>query len=208
MKRMLVPVLLLVLVTIVGADYVKLQPDPDTGEDAYVYANQPNQNFGTDDYLSLQPSSSGGSTAFYIEFTQVDNYLGSTCTDAYLGMEVVSAGSTDTTGFRMGPVSGSWDESTITWNTMPGVHYSDSHSYPTDIGPWVINVQSVVQDWFDGTHDNNGFCFFDNDGPFGESVCCFSSDYQTAGSRPYLEIYYTPASAVEEASWGAVKALD
>lgn len=209
MKRMLVPALLLVLVTIVGADYVKLQPDPDTGEDAYTFQADPDSNHGNESQL-YTGSPSGYAGCIFIDFTALDSYIGATCNDAFLWFYVETPADQDDTGLLLGAVDGDWQEATITWNNMPGVHDSESISYPTQgYNWWGINVQPIVADWLNGTYDNDGFCLYDNSGPSTEHANVFSSDFTgDPDIRPYLELFYTPASAVEEASWGAVKALD
>jgi len=108
--------------------------------------------------------------------------------------------------YLIGPCNAAWDEYTISWNNMPGVFESVQASYPSGTG-WIIYGVSVwVQNWLDGTWSNNGFALFDNDGS-DQYVMSDSSDYTVDPSlRPMLYLEYTPTSAVEEATWGQIKA--
>lgn len=198
---------LLFLAGSAAADYVKLQPDPSTGKDANTNIGDPDGNYG--DNVNLFVASPANSAACtFIDFIALDNYIGNTCDDAYLWLYVETPSSQDDTGLRLGAVDGDWQEMTLTWNNMPGVHDSDSIPYPTQYYTWWgINVQSIVEDWLNGTYDNDGFCFFDNDGPGTESALVYSSDLSNDPDlRPYLELYYSPGTKVEESSWGSIKA--
>jgi hypothetical protein len=190
-----------------ASEYVKLQPDPATGEDAYTISSDPDGNHGDESNLTVA-SPANFACCIFIEFSALDNYIGDNCDDAFLWFHVETASTQDDTGLRLGAVNSDWQEMTITWNTMPGIHDSESIPYPTQSHTWWgINVQSIVADWLNGTYDNDGFCLFDSAGPATERALVYSSDITFDPSlRPYLELYYTPDSSVEEVSWGSIKA--
>ncbi|MBD3371940.1 MAG: DNRLRE domain-containing protein [Candidatus Coatesbacteria bacterium] len=194
---------LLFLAGSAAADYVKLQPDPSTGKDAFINIGDPDGNYGDNVNLCVaSPANSAGCT-----FIALDNYFGNTCDDAYLWFYVETPADQDDTGLLMGAVDGDWQETTIIWNNMPGVHDSESISYPTQgYNWWGINVQPIVEDWLNGTYDNDGFCFFDNSGPGTEGAQVYSSDLSNDPDlRPCLKLYYSPGTEVEESSWGSIK---
>ena len=108
--------------------------------------------------------------------------------------------------YLIGPCDAAWNEDTITWNTMVGVHETNPPSYPSGTGWIMYGVSGWVQNWLDGTWSNNGFALFDNDGSEQYVQSNSSDDITDPSLRPKLYLDYTPASAIEEATWGQIKA--
>jgi hypothetical protein len=101
----------------------------------------------------------------------------------------------------------SWNEATVIWASRPQLGPSVLDYVTTDgvIGWWVFDVAEQVQDWVDGEHVNNGFVLVHTPGCTFPYV--YSSDYTgDPEMRPILRLEYSPRSAVEEISWGEVKA--
>lgn len=103
-------------------------------------------------------------------------------------------------------VSAGWDEMTVTHNTMPGSYTEPETLYSAPmVGSWlVLDVTDYVDYWLAGTRNNYGFM-----------IVSWSMDYggyyinsrESSSNKPKLILDYSGA-AVEEASWGAIKALD
>ncbi len=103
-------------------------------------------------------------------------------------------------------VSAGWDEMTVTQNTMPGSYNEPETLYSAPmVGSWlVLDVTDYVDYWLAGTRNNYGFM-----------IVSWSMDYggyyinsrESSSNKPKLILDYS-GSNVEEASWGAIKALD
>ena len=76
----------------------------------------------------------------------------------------------------------------------------------TDNGWYDFDISQLVQDWLDATYDNYGIVFYGTSGP-GSYQYFYSRDYSVQIDRPYLEVNYTPAGALENTTFGAIKAL-
>ncbi len=198
-----ITLLLLVFVLVAGAATVTLQPDGAVGKDTYTYSHYPGDNYGGSENLHCGTNGSI-SWATFIEFAGLNDsqYQGATVTLALLYLNVYSHGSAGQ--FQVGACSSHWDEYTLTWNNMPAVHESFFANYPSDTGWYILDVTTYVQNWLDGTWTNQGFALYDNDGD--EHASSYSSDYTSDPNlRPALYLEYSGA-AVEEATWGEIKA--
>ena len=102
-------------------------------------------------------------------------------------------------------LSGGWDEMTVTKNNMPGYHCDPELDYAAPmVGSWLIlDVTEFVEDWTDGSRSNNPFLFTTYDYTYGGF---YIISREGGGNQPKLVIVYS-GSAVEETSWGDIKAL-
>jgi len=197
-------VLLLALVLVAGAETVTFQPDAAVGKDTWIYSSEPDTNYGvlphtywghTDDDIVIT----------YIEFTELDEseYQGAAVNNAFLSLYLWSV--TGTGDFEVGACEASWNEDTITWNTYVGIVESFSQPFPADGGWITIEVTDYVQNWLDGTWDNYGFCLY-NSVSLNVHTTAPTSDYTDDPTlRPKLILDYSGA-AIEEATWGEIKA--
>ncbi|MEN8253986.1 MAG: DNRLRE domain-containing protein [Verrucomicrobiota bacterium] len=86
------------------------------------------------------------------------------------------------------PVTNSWNETTLTWNNMPGVDGSLGTISGTTTGVWAsIEVTGLVQDWIDGTLIQNGVRLHHFEDAYFHQVNITSSD-STNSTLPYLAI--------------------
>ena len=173
---------------------VTLQPDAADGKDAYVYEGDPDDNRGTSEQICAS-----GQTYFnrlYIQFDMSGIPSTAIVTSADLGLYYHNNSGGATQG-SVGAhrVTGSWSETTITWNDQPNSASTavDVRSVPAaatnSFRYWYID--DLVQGWIDGSMTNRGVMLKDTDEATGEGYKCFrSSDYATASQHPKLIIYY------------------
>ena len=200
-------VLTLVFLATVLADTAVFQPGSSVGCDAVCVMKFPDTNYGWNEDLLFgnSPAEDANAWASFIRFTELNDaqYQGATVNTAFLyvyAYEVIGTGS-----YQIGPCNSAWDENTITWNTMPGVHESSPPTYPSGTGWIMYGVSGWVQNWLDGTWNNYGIAIFDNSN--NAFVALRSSDYSDSDVLPKLVLDYSPAVAFEALTWGAVKAV-
>jgi hypothetical protein len=100
-----------------------------------------------------------------------------------------------------------WDEASVVWGNRPQLGARVWDSIVTDgvTGWWVFDITEQVQLWADGEQENYGVALVHSPGCTFPMV--YSSDYTTDSSlRPKLTVEYSPRTAVEETSWGQIKA--
>lgn len=195
-------VLLLVLVLVAGAETVTFQPDATVGKDAKVCDAFPNVNYGGSNTLDVGELDYNH-YASYIEFTELNDYQYNGATVNQASFHIYGIWMDGSGQYRIGPCDAPWEEDTITWNTKVGVYTAISVDYPSEAGEVIYDVTAWVQNWLDGTWDNNGFSIFDNSG-YDQWVAFGSSDGGWA-ECPKLILDYSGA-AVEETTWGEIKA--
>jgi len=105
------------------------------------------------------------------------------------------------------PITESWDENTVTYNTMPS--WNDSVSvtsvWPTAYSWHTVDLTSIVQGWIDGSIVNHGVLAHVENTPSTSCPGYFSSSYPVADRQPYLLINGT-GLALDQTTWGEVKA--
>lgn len=202
-------VLLFALVLTASAATVTFQPYPSLGKDAHVFELTPDTNYG-DLALINCGSASGDRYTIYIEFTELNDpqYQDATVYSATLSLYVRRVEGSSAYQFVGAAVGSSWDEGTITWNNKPGPIAGSGtyHNYPSGAG-WIdIDITTWVQNWLDGTWTNNGVYFRAYSGGDDQYMSSRSSDYTTDPTlRPKLVLDYSGV-AVEETTWGEIKA--
>lgn len=141
-----------------------------------------------------------------IMFTELDDsqYQGVTVNSAYFHLYChARSGSGD---YLMGLADTDWDEMLVTYYRCPDIVESRTESYPSAPGWIVYDVTDWVQDWLDGTRSNYGMVLHDTDDSYNQWVATYSSNYTNDPTRcPKLALEYYGV-AVEEATWGQIKA--
>ncbi len=106
-------------------------------------------------------------------------------------------------------ITESWDESTITYNTMPA--FTDSSSVIADWplqGSWhVIDLTAFVQGWVDGSVENHGVLAHVLNTPATSCPGYYSSNYSNELLRPYLLVTAAGLS-FDQTTWSEIKAQD
>ncbi|WP_141611224.1 DNRLRE domain-containing protein [Litorilinea aerophila] len=122
-------------------------------EDAAVYANTPDANYGAG---SL---GAGPNVRSYLRFDLSSLPANATIQQATLRVKAAESSDNFASDVSIGRVDGAWSEMTVTWNSRPPVTPGSNSStvvYPGS--PWVAwDVTPLVQAWFSGAQTNYGF---------------------------------------------------
>ena len=170
------------------------------GKDAYVDANTPGSNQGSQTYAIMGSGMDGLKTRTYVQFDLSEIPSTAVIIFADLGLWY-SAGNVPDLAMWVGAyqVTSDWDEFAITWNNQPT--YS-SEATGTAEAPyaatnnWVNwSISTMVQRWVSGSAANYGVMFRDTDeSTFDGRKTFYTSEYSTGAKRPKLVItYYDPA---------------
>jgi hypothetical protein len=202
MKQLTVTALVL-LAAACSADQVVLQPTGTDSQDAYLEETDPNSNFGSEEEL-LVSLEAGGERSSLIRFTELDDYQGVTVNSALLELYVEHI--TELIDMSSWLVTENWDEATVTWSNRPSLLAgSDIQFAIPDFGYWKsVDVTDYAVEWLENGLPNNGIYLIYEGAEYRTATLCSgenSDDTQT----PRLTLEYQP-TAVETASWGAIKA--
>ncbi len=178
---------------------VTIQPGAADGDDAYVWSGSSASNYAAITHLYTSVHDPTNICRSYLKFDLSGIPATSIVTSADLGLRYDGDGASATTGpvgaYR---VISTWDEGTITWDNQPNCAASPVDSIPVPVYTSTIwlywEVDSLVQNWVDGSVANNGVMLADTDESTVEDYKNFrSSDHATATDRPKLIIqYYDP----------------
>lgn len=179
---------LLVFAASAYADAVTLVADKDSEIDNAL----PDDNNGSF-WLNIVNWAGGERSIGLVEFDLSGIPTGATVTSAAFGMYQILNGSSGWT-YDVFRVTSAWDESTVTYNTAPGVAATASSSLTigdNSIGlyrEW--DVTALTQSWVDGTYDNYGM-WIEEIPVQGDGKAYFvSSEYSGEAYAPYLSIRY------------------
>lgn len=161
-----------------------------------TYANQayPDKVNGSYDHLIV--SNKYTTRLVYIQFENVDIPEGAILDSATLKFYVYEQHYADTAKLNVGPVTGDWEESSLTWNNKPTINQTlalEGEISITDSGWKEIGITNLVNKWLDGTVENKGIFIY----PYGflyaspetEYAITFRSRTATE-NKPKLEIIY------------------
>jgi len=102
-------------------------------------------------------------------------------------------------------VTEDWVESTLVDSIAHDANISYDHvDLSGGFGWHEFDIKLLAQDWVDETVDNFGITFY---GTVGSGTPQYFRSREFSSNRPYLHIEYTPASNLESATFGAIKAL-
>lgn len=165
------------------------------GRDAYVNKSEPDTNY---DISTL--SVAGNSTRIFAGFNLGSIPDTAVILSADLSLYYYDNESISKSGavgaYR---VTGNWDETIITWNTMPSAQSTSIATITVpaaatgDFLTW--SISSLVQGWVDGSMTNYGLMLRDTNETSVEGYKLFrSSEWGTPAECPKLEVsYYDPA---------------
>jgi hypothetical protein len=209
MKRLIL--ILLCLVAAACAVTEVLQPGPSECCDSFVWQQEADWNYDYLDFFDFGYDE--GFVLALLRFAELDDPRFDDCEVevATLALRpITDAGwGTPPMDCHLRRIVEDWDEETVTWNNQPD--YDDptlDFSYTSDSGWLYVDVTEIVRNWLEDGEPNHGFIF----GPQGSDYCgalVYSGEYSDNPDwRPALQIRYTPETAVEQVSWGEIKALD
>jgi hypothetical protein len=211
MRLLFIITLFLVSVFYAAGLEVELQPGPGDGKDTFVSSASPTTNYGSHFHMYVGRSSdTGGTLRTFIEFTGLDDYItdGYTCTEAILELETfaVTPGPADEYGLYL--VEEDWDEDTIIWDYQPAYGGTPVVFEDPWEGDFIVDITSIVAEWFDGTAEHYGVCIKHENEESEETgnFACYSSNDGSSNNRPKLTVTLT-GEAVGSASFGEVKAV-
>ena len=102
-------------------------------------------------------------------------------------------------------ITGSWDETTITWNTILSTTTTGQISIPASTSSsqnYIVWVKDFFQGWLDGDYSNNGlYLYLQDESVTGANALQFaSSDYATQSMRPFIIVSYVPPISITSSS--------
>lgn len=180
------------------ASSLTIQPDNSNGQDTWLQYLSSNTH-GEDTILQLYASGGAGGHFVLVKFP-----LTAIPDDATINSAKIVMYSTDGTQEPVQQnidslrVTSSWDEATVTWNTMPTVDSGDTYKSSVEGSPMVGDIEfpvtNLVQAWKNGTVPNYGvrigFAAFMP--PASRDFA--SSEYSNSSQRPKLVVDYTSTS--------------
>jgi uncharacterized repeat protein (TIGR02543 family) len=168
--------------------------------DTYIYDVEPDTVRGTETTI-VQDKNTNDERRSLLLFDLSSIPAGSAIVSAELQFYVSAEGQ----GFNMYRMLVPWDEATVTFNTIGGRHFqtdgvdaesSINANWPGGDGyTGVITVAvpaSTIQDWVNGTLDNNGWLMIATDVDDGQQLR--SKEYSTQSERPKLTVEYSSSS--------------
>lgn len=204
-KNIFMSLLLILFSQHISAQFtLTFQPDATAGKDAYVSnaLGEATVNNGTS-FLLMSQGVNVYPRQFYIQFNLGTIPSNATVISAKLYLYAYDPGNgghiPTTQYFGVGRVTSSWNESTVTWNTKPGV--TTEMSFPgatTANQDFQVDVRNITQFMVSNAGLNYGYAITGT--TFGR-VCFASSDHSNPALRPKLEVTYaicsgTPPPAV------------
>lgn len=189
-------------------------------------------NYGSEEELSAEDwtwSTGGCNSGNYrslIEFTQIADVIptGATITSAELKLYGISSSVWNNLGNNYYPgssftktneswlrrVTSSWNENTVTWNTMPSYDLVNQIALPYTTSQWnwnyttssdataSNNIKALVQFWLDNPTENHGLLWMLKIEDHYRDVLFASSDHTDSTLWPELVITYTTDSCHSE----------
>ena len=180
----------------------------------YVSSGKPNLNHHTEEWICVGRESSGsGRLRGLIRFNLPSLHKGDMVVQAQLlaaqGHVDYYADTTPDTAVKACAISSSWNENTVTWNTMPSFNsvtldYADlkkSEKNKSVTKNW--DITEAVKAWYEGTYANNGIMLVsasENESSMVNS--CIYGYYYTengsvAGAYPVIAIAYLNNKGIE-----------
>lgn len=178
-------------------------------QDAYVYQDKKNTNYGTATTLKIRDYGSVDFISF-IKFALTDIPTGATITEAYIDTYITATDFSASTGCDIKRANADWDENTLTWNNKPDPTGGSITTFECNAVGWVeTDITTTVQNWWSGATDNFGVMFELNITDTNKTATISSKE---GTYKPYLRVVYTvdnsPQPIIEEAAREYLNAHD
>lgn len=177
-----------------------LQPDSDTGKDAYLRSLSPDTNYGTHpDFNSEAVTNSGNYVAVrsVIDFDLSSIPSTADIREAKLYLYTYNSPRTGqhngTNLSYLQRVTSNWDEMTVTWNTAPATTILHQVTLPTSTSVdenYIVDLKELLQDYITDKEHSYGFMLrLDDETPYNRMIFA-SSDNTDIGIHPKLVVTY------------------
>lgn len=168
--------------------------------DAHVNDSYPTSNYGTSTTLGIgKHPSSGNVFRTLVSFDLSTIPAGAKITSATLRLRFTGYdGSPASYNYFIRRLTGSWAETSVTWNTQPGNTTSGQTTYvgPTALAHYSYDVKAIVQAWIESGLANYGFMLLAQDEVSSTILRYASREDATVDYRPQLIVEYNrPPSA-------------
>ena len=169
-----------------------------TAFDATITDYEPDVLYESSEYISASYNGTDAITRSILSFDIVEIPQGAVVKSAELKLSGISHNGSNQA--QLCPITGTWPD-TIDWDHQPAFTTTGAVTLPassTTDQDYTVNIRSIVQDWVDGTLDNNGLLFKLTDESTTGQLQFASSDYTTDPSLvPQLEVsYYMPVNII------------
>jgi len=161
-----------------------------------TYANQAYPDKINGGYNHIIISNKFTTRLAYLQFENIDLPEGAILDSAKLKFYVYEQHYSDTAKLNVGPISGDWEENSLTWNNKPAINQAqaiEAEISIADSGWKEVAVTSLVRKWLDGDLENKGVFIY----PYGFLYASPETEYaftfksrEEGGDKPKLEVAY------------------
>jgi len=169
-------------------------------DDSYTYNKTPDTNYNSSSYMKVANRNGNESTDWgqhlFIKFNVSCLPTIASIASATLSLYYFDYEKNDPVDRNLSlyPITGGWNESTVTWNTQPSTssQVSSIITLPSSFSWCSFNVTEDVQDFVTGTAINNGWQLIDQTswGEYDIPVAKFKSKETQTAYIPYLALSY------------------
>ena len=181
---------------------VSTDPGATSIYDSYVSASNPNTNYYLASTLKSGYTSTSGTFRSYVKFDIPDdltNSSGNLVTQAYFYATATSHTGSSASQVNIHEVTGTWDSTTITWNTKPAYNSSvEDYCMVQSPGTYEWDITRIAKKWL-SSGVNNGVMFKDNSETTNyDEYYSSDCDINYKSYRPKVIFYYTNNSGLED----------
>jgi hypothetical protein len=172
------------------ADSTSLAPIRDT----YANLAYPDKNYGSLNHLII--SNKNTDRLVYLQFEPLDLPEKAIIDSAVLRLYANDVSYADSAKVNVGPVTATWEQSAVTWNSKPAIDQSQASEATfsiTGTGWKQIGVTGVVAKWHDGTQTDKGLFLYPHGFLYGTAETRYAVTFnskEAADNRPQLVVEY------------------
>ena len=145
----------------------------DVTKDTYANEVYPDKIYGNYDHLIV--SNKFTTRIVYIRFEDLDLPEEAILDSATLNFNINSVNYADSAKVNIGPITGAWEETVVTWNNKPTINQTraiEAAFTLTGVGGREIDVTPLIRQWLEGI-ENKGFFIY----PYGFLYGATESEY-------------------------------
>jgi len=132
----------------------------DVTKDTYANEAYPDKIYGNYDHLIV--SNKFTTRVVYIQFEDLDLPEEAILDKATLNFNINSVNYADSAKVNIGPITGAWEETVVTWNNKPTINQARAIEVAfslTGVGVREIDVTPLIRQWLEGV-ENKGFFIY------------------------------------------------